>query len=95
MNRRIRVLFVCSGNTCRSVMAEGLFQKMWKEALQGKDKESGLEVETTSAGTGAVEGMPSSREALRVLEEEGIDFSAHQAQRVEKNFWKKPIIFLP
>ena len=68
-----RVLFVCSGNTCRSPMAEALLRQALDAAgVQG--------VSVESAGIGAWDGAPVSEGAYLVLLERGIDFSAHRAR---------------
>jgi protein-tyrosine-phosphatase len=70
------VLFVCTGNTCRSPMAVGLLRK-----LAGRDTYRIL-----SAGTGASQGMPPSLYAKEVMEEEeGIDISGHRSQMLDGN----------
>lgn len=58
------ILFVCTGNTCRSPMAEGMLRKL---AI-----ERGLELEVRSAGVAAMEGAPISRHAEAVLREQDI-----------------------
>lgn len=78
MSKIIKILFVCTGNTCRSVMAEGLFVKIWN-GLNTKKK-----AHISSAGVGTLEGLNATREALKVLEEEGIDLSAHRSQMVDR-----------
>jgi len=60
------VLFVCTGNVCRSPMAEGLF----RHAVKGRG-----EYRVLSAGVGAVDGLPPSEHAVRALRELGIDIS--------------------
>ncbi|MBC7222894.1 MAG: low molecular weight protein arginine phosphatase [Anaerolineae bacterium] len=67
------VLFVCTGNLCRSPMAAGLFRKRLEE--------EGLEdaYEVRSAGVSAVEGAPASFNALRAMEEYGVDLGTHRA----------------
>ena len=60
-----KFVFVCTGNTCRSPMAEAIM------------KQRGFEAK--SAGLFAFPGEPISREAKKVLSEKGIDFD-HSAQ---------------
>src|SRR5580658_8769504 len=60
------VLFVCTGNICRSPMAEGLF----RHATRGR-----TDCRVVSAGVGAMEGQPPSSHAVRALKELGIDIS--------------------
>jgi protein-tyrosine-phosphatase len=69
----VKVLFVCSGNTCRSPLAEGLARK--------RAQERGIaEAEFTSAGTGALDGGGASEGAILVGLERGIDLSAHRTR---------------
>src|ERR1051325_3182187 len=65
------ILFVCTGNVCRSPMAEGIFGL----AVQGRG-----EYRVFSAGLGAAEGQPPSPYAVEAVQELGIDISAHRSQ---------------
>jgi RpiB/LacA/LacB family sugar-phosphate isomerase len=66
------ILFVCTGNVCRSPMAEGLF----RHTTKGRG-----DYEVFSAGVGAIDGLPPSENAVRALRELGIDIS-HQRSRM-------------
>lgn len=59
------ILFVCTGNTCRSPMAEGLLRHMAKQR--------GLQLEVRSAGVAAMPGAPISRHAEAVLRDHQIN----------------------
>ena len=65
------ILFVCTGNSCRSVMAEGLCNKF----AQGKKN-----VRAISAGTIAIPGIRPSENAVVAMKEEGADISGHRSQ---------------
>lgn len=69
-----KIVFVCTGNTCRSSMAEGIFKKMLSD--MGKLKEFAV----SSCGTHAVFGLPASNEAIKVMKDEGIDLSSHRSR---------------
>ena len=65
------VLFVCTGNICRSPIAEGIFRQ-----LLGNRRD----IEVASAGVHAVRGQPPSLYAVQVCEEEGVDISGLRSQ---------------
>ena len=70
-----RILFVCTGNTCRSPMAEGLCTAI-------AHKLGLLEVQATSAGIAATEGSFPSPHAASVMREMGIAISKHRARQL-------------
>lgn len=78
------ILFVCSGNTCRSPMAEALLQKEL-QAMAGKQQPSSERAEIRSAGTMAGTGLPASPEATKVMAEYGIDLSRHHSRRLNED----------
>ena len=75
-----RILFVCSGNTCRSPMAEGIFNK--------KAPEHRLDAIAFSAGVSAFPGMPVTEHAVEAAREKGADISAHTARQVNEELLK-------
>lgn len=75
------ILFVCSGNTCRSPMAEGLLRKELQ--LYGEKSANNL-LEIRSAGIMAGSRLPASSEAVLVMAEQGVDLTRHQSQMLNQ-----------
>jgi protein-tyrosine-phosphatase len=75
------VLFVCTGNTCRSPMAEALCKKLLAEregCSPAELPERGFNV--LSAGLAAMMGIEASPEAVLAVQEYGADLSSHRSQ---------------
>jgi protein-tyrosine phosphatase len=74
-------LFVCTGNTCRSPLAEGMFRKSLAERLEcAEDKIADHGHLVISAGLAASLGSPASRESIELARQQGIDLGQHESQ---------------
>lgn len=67
-----QVLVICTGNTCRSPMAEGILRSLLPPEIMELTR-------VASAGTGTIEGTPATQLAVRTCAEHGIDISAHRS----------------
>lgn len=82
------VLFVCTGNSCRSVMAEAYLKKRLSE--QGRH-----DLEVFSAGILGIPNLGASSQTKQVLEKEGMSVQAHRSRKVDELMIKKSdIIFV-
>lgn len=68
----MKILFVCTGNTCRSPMAEGIFKSLTSDIF------------TESAGTAGLDGEPASNNAVLACGEIGIDISSHKSRMINE-----------
>ena len=71
---KFNVLFVCSGNTCRSPMAEGIFRTLIERKYY----------EAKSAGTIAIGGLPAAHYAKQVVKEYAGSIHHHQTTSLDK-----------
>lgn len=70
MPNKLKVLFLCTGNSCRSQMAEG-----WTRHLKGNV------IEAFSAG---IETHGLNPYAIKVMQEAGVDISRHKSQHIDE-----------
>lgn len=73
----MNIMFVCTGNTCRSPMAEALMSKLAEASGDGK-------IAIASCGTDVYEPSQASANAVAVMGEMGIDLSGHLSQRLTR-----------
>ena len=70
----MKIVFVCSGNTCRSPMAEGLAKKYFPR-----------EFKVFSAGINAYPGCSANDKAILAMSEKGIDITTHKAVMLDRD----------
>lgn len=87
MSKIKSVLLVCTGNSCRSVMAEGLLKKRLKEL--GK-----ADIVVRSAGVRAIDGYPPTNETIKVMKEEGVDLKHFESTAVTNELIKRADLIL-
>jgi protein-tyrosine phosphatase len=83
-----RVLFVCTGNTCRSPMAEALLSRLLADRLgcpPGDLRRHGFLVQ--SAGLAAMMGSPASPDAVNVVREWGAELAGHRSRPLTLELW--------
>lgn len=80
------IVFVCTGNTCRSPMAQVLAQEMFRV--------NNIDIEVVSAGVSTWDNQPASPHAIAVMKEEGLDLSEFYAQQVSPKLIKNAALVL-
>ena len=85
-----KILFICTGNTCRSCMAEGIL----KSFIEG-DSQLKMNFSSSSAGIHAYVGDCASANAVKVLADEwGIDLSSHRSKPADLQTLKDAYLIL-
>lgn len=84
-----RILVVCTGNICRSPMAEFLLRQRLGQV-------EGLNVEVRSAGTGALVNHPAEETTAAMMQLKGLDLAAHRATQltIELSYWAELILVM-
>ena len=84
------VMFVCTGNICRSPMAEGILRHMIDST---RKSQNAVPIEVSSAGTVAVDGHPASKTAVQVAAEHGVFIEEHLSRALtEENVGRADLI---
>ena len=73
----MKILFVCTGNTCRSPMAAAYFEKLCRQAERG-------DILVMSAGTFAGNGVPASDNAVKVMRDYDINIKNHRSSALSQ-----------
>ena len=73
----MKIMFICTGNICRSAMAEGLLKKQAHEA--------GLNIEVCSCGIYAEDGSAATYSAIEAAKEYDTDITSHKATHIRNS----------
>ncbi len=87
-NIRNEIVFICTANTCRSPMAEGLFRHAL--AAQSDPLES---LKVSSAGVSVYDRQPASLNSVKSMAKVGIDISDHRSQHITESMIESALVF--
>lgn len=87
MDKIKSVLFICTGNSCRSVMAEWLLKKRLSQLGRS-------DIVVRSAGIRAANDFPPTNETIEVMNEEGVDLSDFKSKALTKDMIKASDLIL-
>lgn len=82
----MKIMFICTGNICRSAMAHAMMSK--------KVKDENKDIEVYSCGVFAENGDYPTREAIEVMEEYGVDLKPHRATNIRQSNIKEMDVIL-
>ncbi|MFC1560985.1 low molecular weight protein arginine phosphatase [Candidatus Latescibacterota bacterium] len=86
------MVFVCTGNICRSPMAAGIMKECILDEVTLKGQN--LPIKVISAGTHAINGYPASEHAIEVLAQHGIDIRFHRSRQLTEEIVKDADLIL-
>jgi protein-tyrosine-phosphatase len=84
---KFKILFVCTGNTCRSPMAEGILKNMLKQNRIDN-------VQVSSAGTFGLQNAPAALFAIEVAQARKVDLSPHRSRQLTRNMIQQADLIL-
>jgi protein-tyrosine phosphatase len=77
--KKINILFICSGNTCRSPLAKAYFDKICAEKKI-------TNITTYSVGTATIDGLHISENSAKIAKEFNCDISSHSSRTLKKDY---------
>ena len=87
IKKEFKILFVCTGNTCRTPMAEGILKKLLAE--------KGIKnIKVSSAGTQALDGYPAAAFTLEATKVWDIDLKEHSSKKLTVNLLRESDLIL-
>ncbi len=90
MSKIKTVLVVCTGNSCRSVMAKGLLKKI----ISGRKDLASENIKVISAGTSTFSGRGTTGETIEIMAREGVDISNHISQALTNEMVREADLIL-